>query len=108
MDPVLAQQQLENVAVVPNPYVVSSTWERLGLHSHRVQFVNLPTSCTIRVFTVRGELVREINHDGIDGNGSAWWDLKTESGRDIAYGVYVYHIAAPGVGETTGRLAIIR
>jgi len=36
------------------------------------------------------------------------WDLKTKDGRDLAYGVYIYHVTAPGVGEKTGRFAVIK
>ena len=27
---------------------------------------------------------------------------------DIAYGVYLYHIDAPGIGEHTGKFAVIK
>jgi len=27
---------------------------------------------------------------------------------DIAYGVYLYHIDAPGIGERTGKFAVIK
>jgi hypothetical protein len=27
---------------------------------------------------------------------------------DIAYGIYVYHVEAPGIGEKIGRFAVIK
>jgi hypothetical protein len=34
------------------------------------------------------------------------WDVETENGLPVASGVYVYHIDAPGVGTTYGRLVV--
>ena len=36
------------------------------------------------------------------------WDLTTQDGTDTAYGVYVYYVDAPGVGEKTGKFALIK
>ena len=41
-------------------------------------------------------------------DGSELWDLKTTDDKVVAYGVYVYHVDAPDIGETVGRFAIIR
>lgn len=107
-----AREELDDVAVVPNPYVTAAEWEPAtaiaGRGPRQIQFINLPEKCTIRVFTVRGELVRTIEHDGVGGNGSAWWDLKTQGDQDVAYGMYLFHVEAPGIGEATGKFAIIK
>jgi hypothetical protein len=36
------------------------------------------------------------------------WDLLSKDGQDISYGVYIYHVEAPDVGETIGKFAIIK
>ena len=36
------------------------------------------------------------------------WDLMTKDNMDVAYGVYVYHIEAPGVGEIVGKIFNIK
>lgn len=107
--------QLENVRVVPNPYVVAASWEAelpqlvtSGRGERRIQFQNVPQNATIRIFTVRGELVRELRQDGSITNGAVDWNLRTREDLDVAYGVYFYHISVPGVGEKTGRIAIIK
>ena len=44
-------------------------------------------------------------------SGSGWpsfWDLVSKDGMDISFGVYVYHVDAPGIGEKIGRFAIIK
>ena len=110
-----AQDQLDQIRVVPNPYVAAASWEsRLpptitsGRGERRVDFVHLPAQATISIYSSRGELVQTLEHDGNIADGSVTWDLKTREGLDVAFGVYFYHVEAPGIGETRGKLAIIK
>jgi len=43
-----------------------------------------------------------------DMTNYASWDLLSYEGQRTAYGVYLYHVDAPGVGEKIGRLALIK
>jgi len=43
--------------------------------------------------------VNKIEHSSSISDGQESWDLVSKDGMDIAYGVYVYHIDAPGVGQ---------
>jgi len=96
---------LEGVLVVPNPFV-----SRAGFinpqDTDRIQFTNVPSPATIRIYTMRGVLVRSIDHD--DGSGVALWDQVTSYGQFVESGVYIYHIETPDGRATTGRLAIVR
>lgn len=101
---------LDDIKVVPNPYIVRNTWERSGDYS-RLQFVNLPEVCTIRVFTLAGDHVRTIEHNEnteSDKPGWEWWDLLTHNNSRIASGIYIYHVDIPGIGEHIGKFAIVR
>ena len=71
-------------------------------------FINLPQECTIRIYTIAGEHIRTINHSTTIFNGTEPWNLLTKDGMDIAFGIYVYHIEAKGIGEKIGRIAIIK
>ncbi len=112
VDNELAKDQLENIYVVPNPYIGAASWERasssIGRGERKIEFFNLPKTCTIRIFNVRGELIRTIEHDGANNDGSAPWDLKSNENEDVAYGIYFYHVEAPGIGEYTDKFAIIK
>jgi|YelNatPaOPRAMG01_1025707.scaffolds.fasta_scaffold00948_3 hypothetical protein len=113
IDPKRAVQTLDSVAVVPNPYVAAARWEprRLlatGRGERRVYFIHLPKDCTIRIYTISGEHVRTLEHHSTALNGAEPWDLTTKDGLDIAPGVYIYHVEAPGVGEKVGRFALIK
>lgn len=112
IDADMAREELRRVAVVPNPYVLAAEWEPAtaitGRGPRQIQFINLPQQCTIRIFTIRGELVQTLHHDGVGSDGATWWDLKTRNDQDIAYGMYLYHVEAPGIGEVTGKFAIVK
>ena len=71
----------------------------------------------IRIYTVRGELVRTLHQDGsvsaggdITGSNQGFvaWDLRTKDNLDVAPGLYIYHVDAPGVGTHVGKFAVIK
>ncbi|NBC15843.1 MAG: hypothetical protein GVY18_00855, partial [Bacteroidetes bacterium] len=102
-----AQAQLDRVKVVPNPYVAAAAWEdplpptiTSGRGERRVDFIHVPADSRIRIYNSRGELVRELRHDSGIGDGTVSWDLRSREDLDVAYGVYFYHLDAPGIGET--------
>jgi hypothetical protein len=113
IDQVSASKNLDKIRVVPNPYVVTASWEvsnpyTSGRGPRSVQFIHLPQKCTIRIFAVDGTLVNTIEHDAAMTDGSEEWDLLTKDRMDISYGIYLYHIEAQGIGKTTGRILIIK
>ncbi len=102
--------ELNRIRVVPNPYIVSSLYEpefgELRKEPLRqIQFVNLPPECTIYIFTVDADLIKTINHNAI--NGTEVWDLRTEGGRELAAGVYIYVVKTKN-SEYKERFAIIK
>ncbi len=106
-----ARSELDNIYVVPNPYVVYSSLESPSTLPTRrgdsqLQFRNLPQRCTIRIYTILGELVDTIEKD--DNRSFAPWALLSYEGHRLAYGVYIYHVEVPGVGEKIGRFALIK
>jgi len=108
-----AQNELNRIKVVPNPYVATASWEprnffTTGRGPRSIHFNHLPKDCTIRIFTVSGELVDVIEHHSLMDDGSAEWDVLTRDNLTVAYGVYIYHVEAPGVGEKIGKFAIIK
>ena len=112
----LSSSDLDRIAVVPNPYIISNRFEPKahftgGATERRLQFINLPTECTITIYDLRGRLLDTIEHRSAVDNGTAWWDLTTgdaDDGEWIAYGMYLYHVDAPGIGEVIGRFGVIR
>jgi hypothetical protein len=111
------------VYVVPNPATSASMapWalepnndDPTGL---KVEFRHLPAArCTIRVYTLAGDLVKEIVHDqtaaiatgDFASTGSAAWDLVSRNGQDVASGVYVFSVEADGFDRKVGKFIVIR
>jgi len=113
VDQAQASKELSRIRVVPNPYVAAASWEPenpfdSGRGPRSIHFNHLPQKCTIRIFNVSGELVKTIEHDAQVGNGSAEWDLLSRDNLSVSYGIYVFHVSAPGVGEYIGKFAVIK
>jgi hypothetical protein len=72
-----------------------------------MQFVNLPSECTIRIYTVSGNLVRVLDHTS-DSGGTEDYDLRTRFNLPLASGNYYYHVTTTD-GEThLGRFAVVQ
>ncbi len=113
IDVELAKEELKNIKVVPNPYVGSAKWElknpyNSGRGPRSLHFTHLPSNCTIRIFTINGELVNTLYHDSELYNGTYEWDMLTKDRLAISYGIYIFHVEAPGVGDRTGKFAVIK
>ncbi len=110
----LASSKMDNIYVVPNPYVATNDIEPANKlpgqnrGERRIYFENLPMLCTIRIFTLSGELVTTLEHESGVDNGREYWNLLNKDGFSIAYGLYIAHIDAPGVGEKLIKFAIIK
>lgn len=84
---------LDAIRIVPNPYVISSSQDRLRFgkfESDKLAFFNLPGQCVIKIFTESGELVNTIMHT--DGSGDAYWNAVTSSNQLVVSGVYIAYI----------------
>ena len=115
---------LERIRVVPNPYFITNrTVTTEG--TDKIFFTHLPPRCTIRIYTLVGELVREIEHESFapfntderlaqgDKGGTETFDLLNLYNQALASGVYIYHVEARDdsndvIGNKIGRFSIIR
>jgi hypothetical protein len=91
-----AQSALDRINIVPNPYYAYSEYEERRLDT-RVKIINLPQTCTIRIYNTSGTLIRTFKKDSqitfVD------WDLNNQRFVPIASGMYIIHVDVPGVGE---------
>lgn len=112
--------------VVPNPYRtdVDYTYEGGGWegvsrdwseNKRVVWFIHLPPKCTIRVFTLAGDLINTIVHDDAVRTGSIPAQvtgqeemlLVTSSGRAMSSGIYVFSVDSEK-GRQVGKFVVIR
>jgi hypothetical protein len=121
------------IAVFPNPYKATSIWDGRGddgvqERTRLLYFANLPDICTIKIYTLAGDLVDTINHDGRTYTGSDvdWfkqfapgdivfsggihaWDLVTKSDQAVATGLYLFTVEDKTTGEIShGKFVVIK
>ncbi len=99
------QANVESVIVVPNPYRGGERWDEPG--GGRVQFQNLPATARIRVYTVAGDLVRDLSKTD-ETSGNLDWNLKNADGQDVASGIYLYHVESGEGYVAKGNFVVIR
>lgn len=98
-------QTSNEVLVVPNPFIIGAGSSQPGA-GDEILFVNLPNPCTIRIYSIRGDLVKTISvPEGFGGIAS--WDQVTDFGMFVESGIYLFHIESKS-GTKVGKFAIVR
>ncbi len=106
-----------NIYVVPNPATRESmaAWTLAPNNDDptgiKVEFRNLPRARgTIRVYTIAGDLVKELEFDGTGGVGTVKWDLVSRSLQDVTSGVYLYAVESEDANfaRFIGKFVVIR
>ncbi len=87
-------EELSKVTPHPNPFVITEGKENLT-------FGGLPYRAKIRIYTVAGELVREIN------SGDKW-DGRNKAGELVSGGIYIFYVTDPSGEKAMGKIAVIR
>ena len=106
------------VVVFPNPYRIDGGYVEdkyepgSGSYDKRLRFVNLPPRCTIRIYTLDGDLVREIDHEKDPGDLSATvdeWNLVSRNTQAVVSGIYLFSVENKDTGENqVGKFVIIK
>ncbi len=109
---VAANGGVGGVWVVPNPYRGGAAWDRPPIRGdpfgRHVDFMGLPRArCTIKIWTVAGDFVAQLDHDGSGGDGQAPWNLISRNGQDVESGIYLFTVDS-SLGHATGRFVLIR
>ena len=105
---------MENIKVVPNPYIGTNLLEEAIYSSNfnqrrKLMFTHLPSQCIIKIFTSSGVLVDTIYVNNSIDNGVAYWDLLTNEGMEVASGMYFFHVKSNVTGkEKIGKFAIVK
>lgn len=106
-----------NVAVVPNPYLGNvnytqpARWEDFEgdgwiEQDRRIQFINLPSKCTIRIYTLGGDFVKKIEHND-PVRGYLDWDLVSDANQSISSDIYLFTVESE-YGSQIGKFVVIK
>jgi len=87
-------KDLTEVIPYPNPFIIREGTEKLT-------FDRLPYQANIKIYTVAGELVREID------SGDKW-DGRNKAGVLVSGGIYLFYISDASGKEAVGKIAVIR
>lgn len=106
---------LADIIVVPNPYIRGQNpdgWDLVPSDSDptgtKIAFAGLPDEdCSVKIYTLAGDLVQTLDHKGGTGDGTIFWRLISRNGQDVVSGVYIYAVKCGGKSKV-GRFAIIR
>jgi hypothetical protein len=114
------ERQAMSVIVYPNPYRIDGGYARAGYENRdrtrsaerarAIHFTNLPKICKIRIYTVAGDLVQEIDHYRPDGGPDAQhetWNMLSRNTQAITTGIYIWVVTSE-MGEQIGKLVIIK
>jgi len=99
---------IDNVYNYPNPFRSNTTF------TFQKNNIDSPVDVRIKVYTVAGRLIREIERNSIIENFvKVDWDGKDEDGNIIANGTYLYKLIVKSTdGEfnksVLGKLAVVR
>ena len=112
------------VQVVPNPYRIDKDyaamkwedWEGAGWseHTRRIDFINLPPECTIRIYSLNGDLVRTLEHHASTNLASGRaasaesWNLISRDVEAIVSGLYLFSVEEPNGRTQVGKFLILK
>ena len=100
------------VTVVPNPYRSRADWDRSATFGdplpRHIDFMHLPKAlATIRIYTLAGDFVAQLQHDGRNGDGQIPWNLISRNGQDVESGIYLFTVDS-ALGHQVGKFVIVR
>jgi hypothetical protein len=105
------------VEVFPNPYRIDgkyseNEYEGPSIYDRRIRFINVPPRCTIRIYTLDGDLVQTLYHDQEPDASEATyaeWDLISRNTQAVVSGIYLFSVENKDTGEEQiGKFVIIK
>lgn len=97
---------LDKIHTVPDPFYLMSGFE-VSPDTLQLKFVHLPAMAIVRIYSQFGILVNVLTNNDPTGGGELTWDLKSRSGKQVASGVYFYHVETMDHKHRVGRFTIV-
>jgi len=95
--------------IVPNPYVITHIGQKSS-YDAKIYFTRLPKECTIKIYTIAGDLIRTIRHVDQDGSyryGMDVWDLLSDNRQRAASQGLIAVIETPNGAQTVKKFAVV-
>jgi hypothetical protein len=119
----------DDVYVVPNPYRGDVDYEAMGWENvdgdddwkeqdRKIVFMNVPLRSVLRIYTLAGDLVKTIGHNGNTrvneryqyGEYGVAWDLINDNNQAVVSGIYLFSVqdVDDDSYEQVGKFVIIK
>ncbi len=119
----------KDVVVVPNPYRGDADYETMGWENvdqadtweeqdRKIVFMNVPLRSVVRIYTLAGDLVKTIGHNGNSrvteryqyGEYGVAWDLINDNNQAVSSGLYLFSVqdVDDDSYEQIGKFVIIK
>ncbi len=98
-------RSVDDVKVVPNPYNGSAPWTATEI-ADKVEFINLPSTCRITIYTLSGHKIKTLENK--EGKGSLAWNLLSDANIKVQSGIYIYKVETPDGDYKIGKLVILK
>lgn len=110
-----------DVVIYPNPYRIDGNYRLDGFEGRgredlpdfrvrTINFINLPPQCKISIYSLDGDLVREIEHDQPLESPSSMretWNLISRNTQIPVSGIYYWVVETPSGETQIGKLVLI-
>jgi hypothetical protein len=93
---------MSNVKIYPNPYNPNTA------ANGKLKITNLPMNSIMKLYSVTGELVRELKELDFGNLGWLEWDGKNNDGDKVGRGVYIYQIEDGNGKKKTGKIGLVK
>ncbi|MDD5688595.1 MAG: fibronectin type III domain-containing protein [Elusimicrobia bacterium] len=93
---------LSDIKIYPNPYNPDTAAQG------KLKVINLPTNSVMKLYSVDGELVRELKELDFGNLGWLEWDGKNANGDKVARAVYIYQIEDTAGSKKTGKIGLVK
>jgi hypothetical protein len=109
------------VVVYPNPYRVDGNYRDAGFEGRgqsefpdervrAINFTNLPPVCSISIYSLDGDLIRQFEHNTAPNSPESMhdsWDLVTRNIQLIVSGIYFWTVEEPDGKVQMGKFVVI-
>lgn len=108
--------EMTEVLVVPNPYRLTEDYFGMGWETgtgdtdRRIDFIQIPAKCKIRIFSLAGDLVAIIEHDYPAKSATKHqesWNLISRNIQMIASGIYLFSVETESGKKFVGKFVVI-
>ena len=96
-----AERLEAKVSVVPNPFLADGSHAYEG--SDKIRFVNLPSKCNVKIFSVSGDLMSEFDHDNPAVGEAEYIQLTKAVTGQVPAGVYFFVVKSL-TPESNGKI----